>query len=91
MDEQLEQAVGVKDKDYSYLYREPSPEVMQHLGETRSRLADELAVREFIAWLYEFGPAVDEVTREWMWSAYQARLEEADAEVSPMRGKRVAW
>ena len=47
----------------------------------------EQAVREFIAWLYEFGPAVDEVTREWMLAAYQA----AQAEVSPMRGKRVAW
>jgi hypothetical protein len=51
----------------------------------------EQAVREFISWLYEVGPAVDEVPREWMWSAYQAAREEADAEVSPMRGKRVAW
>jgi hypothetical protein len=51
----------------------------------------ERAVREFISWLYEVGPAVDEVPREWMWSAYQAAREEADAEVSPMRGKRVAW
>jgi hypothetical protein len=51
----------------------------------------EQAVREFVDWLYEFGPAVDEVKREWMLAAYQAAQEKADAEVSPMRGKRVSW
>jgi hypothetical protein len=39
----------------------------------------EQAVREFLDWLFDHGPALDEVPREWVLAAWEAAREERAA------------